>query len=92
MGKPPVYLTAYEIRRCARRGQAEGAAAIKAVSVERKSDKKDGRDGAERLMDLLCSLRIWAEANAVDFDSAVDSSLTHNLIETGRMAENWRDL
>lgn len=87
-----VYLTAREIRRYGRRGRAEGAAAIKAVSVERRPGKTDSRDGEERLMDLLCSLRIWAAANEIDFDSAADASLTHNLIETGRMAENWRDL
>ena len=87
-----VYLAAHEIRRYARRGLAEGAAAIKAVSVERKPGKIDSRDNEERLTDLLCSLRIWAGANAVAFDTALAASLTHHLIETGRLAENWIDL
>ena len=87
-----VYLSASEIRRYGRRGRAEGAAAVKAVSIERKPGKVDSRDAEERLGDLLCSLRIWAAANEVDFEEAVDSSLTNILIETGRMAENWRDL
>lgn len=84
----PVFLTAYEIRRYKLRGVCEGAAALKAVSPERKPGKVDSRDGDERLMDLLCSLRQWAAANDVSFYQALLSSEHHFMVETGMLAEN----
>ena len=84
----PGFLTKREQRRYRRRGIAEGAAALKAVSPERKPGKKDARDGDERLLDLLCSLRFWAAANDVCFYDAMKSSERHFMVETGTLAEH----
>lgn len=90
-----VFLTPHEQRRYRRHGVAEGAAAIKAVSPERKPGKTDSRDHQERLMDLLCSLRQWAasldEEEEVSFYQAVKDSERHFMIESGQLAENYRD-
>ena len=91
MSQKPVFLTASEIRRYKRRGVAEGRAAIKAVSPERKPGRKDSRDDHERLVDLLCSLRQWAEENPdedVSFYEALQSSEAHFMVERGMLAEN----
>ncbi len=84
----PRFLDAREIRKCRRRGVAQGAAAIKAVSPSRSRNRKDMRSQDEALMDLLCSLRFWAEENEISFHEAVSDSERHHMIETGKLAEN----
>lgn len=84
----PTFLTLREIRRYRKRGAAAGAAAIKAVSPERKPGKRDMRDCEEQLVDILCSLRQWADANEVNFHEVCDESEFHFRIETGEIAEN----
>lgn len=83
-----LFLTPTEIARCRRRGVAEGAAAIKAVSPSRSRGRKDSRSQDEALMDLLCSLRFWAAKNEVSFHEALAGSERHFMIETGKLAEN----
>lgn len=90
--KAPVFLTPREQLRYRRRGVAEGAAALKAVSPERKGRKLDIRDDEERLTDLLCSLRVWADVNGVDFMDVFVDATVHYRIESGQLAENFRDL
>ncbi len=89
------FLSSRVVRRCTRRGVAEGNAALKAVSLERKPGRNDSRDGQERLTDLLCSLRQWAEENSkngVSFHEALRSSETHFMVERGKLAENHMDM
>lgn len=87
----PVFLPPREQRRYRLRGIAEGAAAIKAVSPERKPGKTDTRDNEERLVDLLCSLRQWAAANDLDFEELSGDADNHFRVESGQLAENYRD-
>ncbi len=87
----PQFLSPREVRRYKRLGLAEARAALRAVSPERKPGREDSRDGQERLTDLLCSLRQWAEENSdadVSFHEALRSSETAFLIERGVLAEN----
>lgn len=93
MSEAAQFLAPRETRRHARRGAAEGRAAINAVSPERKPGRSDVRDAHERLVDLLCSLRHWAEDHPdenVSFGNALKSSEAHFLVERGMLAENHR--
>lgn len=95
MSEKAVFLTRREIRRYKRRGVAEGHAALKAVSPERKPGRRDSRDGQERLVDLLCSLRQWAEEQGdedVSFYEALQSSEAHFMVERGMLAENHHSM
>lgn len=87
----PYFLPAREQRRYRRRGVAEGHAAIKAASPERRPGGKDSRDNEERLMDMLCSLRQWAAANDLDFEEVSVTAAYHFRVEAGQLAENYRD-
>lgn len=88
----PTFLDARELRTCRRRGVSQGAAAIKSVSPSRSRGRKDTRSQDEALLDLLCSLRFWAEENEISFHEALVDSDRHFMIETGKLAENHYDL